>query len=166
MKKYYLIIVVAVCMLANCISQKKQIATESLQQNLQTNQIQNAKKQKDLSFENTKWILKTVDGVEVKHSITQAFIIFNDDRASGSSGCNSFSGTYYLSGNVLKFDEVISTKRGCIGKNPERQFFSVINRADACMIVGNKLIITQMGEEIATFEGTENLNINQVKRTE
>ena len=154
MKKYYLIIAIVACISTNCRSQK--IQNQDIVQNLQTGQIQNDKKEKDLSFENTKWILKTIDGVEVKHSITQAFITFTEDRVSGFSGCNSFSGTYYLSGSVLKLDEIISTMRGCIGDNPERAFFAVLQRADACVVVVNKLIMKQMNEEIATFEGTEN----------
>jgi len=175
MKKYYLIIAIVACFSANCSSQKAQSTSQNLQaneaqtniaQDLQADQIKNAQKQKDLSLENTKWILKTVDGIEIKQSMNPAYITFNDDRVSGFSGCNSFSGTYYLSGSVLKLDGVISTMRGCIGDNPERLFFSVLHRVDGCMIVGNKLIMTQMNEEIATFGGTVNLNFNSLKLSE
>lgn len=165
MKKYYAIIAVAICLSA-CSSQKTQSTAQNLQtneaqnqntvQNLQSNQVQNAEQQKDLSFENTKWMLKTIDGKEIKERITPAYIVFNDsDLVTGNSGCNGFSGSFYLSGDILKLSNMISTKRACLGENIESMFFSVLNRVDACLIIGNKLTFTQMGEEIATFEGVE-----------
>lgn len=164
MRKYYLISTIAACILVSCGSQKAQTTTQNLQANEAQNQTagqnlqsaQNAKKQKDLSFENTKWVLKTVDGKEFKQGMIVAYIIFKEDRVSGSSGCNKFGGTYYLSGDILKISDAIVTQRLCADENPERLFFSVLQRTDACLVVGNKLIITQMGNEIATFEGTEN----------
>ena len=177
MKKYYLTIAVVACSLGNCSSQKIHDTTKNLKaseaqnqttmQNVQSTQTQNTQQQKDLNLENTKWFLKTVDGKEMKGGFTAAYIIFSDDRISGNSGCNGFSGTYYLSGSFLKFDDIMSTMRGCAGENPEKSFFSALNRTDACMIIGSKLILMQMGSEIATFEaGIENPAKNIFKLAE
>ncbi|MDR3287513.1 MAG: META domain-containing protein [Prevotellaceae bacterium] len=133
-------------------------SVENQQSNLNSDKQQQSEKsnpQKDLSFQNTKWLLKTIDGQQIESPPKPAYITFGDDDTfSGFSGCNGFSGSYYLSGDILKLDNVISTQRGCLGgNNPERLFFSVISRTDACTVIGNKLILTQMSAEIATFEG-------------
>jgi len=115
------------------------------------------KAQEDLDFSGTKWILKTVDKQEVEAQKTlakPAYIILDEDEfsASGYSGCNGFSVSFYLSGDILKFESPMSTKKGC-SHDVESLFFSILSRADACLVIGNKLIFTQMSEEIATFEG-------------
>ncbi|MDR1985199.1 MAG: META domain-containing protein [Prevotellaceae bacterium] len=161
MKKYWFIITISICALIGCSSQKKLSSDSNLQSNSDsdTNLITNAKRedahnQKDWSFENTKWILKTIDGEEIETLPKPAYITFSEnDKMSGYSGCNGFSGSYYLSGDILKLDNIITTQRGCLNKNPEKQFYAVLSRTDACVVVGNKLIFTQMGKEIATFEG-------------
>ncbi|MDR1199507.1 MAG: META domain-containing protein [Prevotellaceae bacterium] len=162
MKKYWVIITVSVCMLIACSSQKKLNSNSNLQskvnsdENQQDTKLKNAGNQKDLSFENTKWILKSIDGNEVEMLPDKpAYIIFSDDeRISGFLGCNGFSGSYYLSGDILKLDNIISTQKGCFPKNPEKLFSLVLSRVDACVVIGSKLVFTQMGKEIAEFEGT------------
>jgi heat shock protein HslJ len=116
------------------------------------------KAQKDLDFSKTKWILKTVDGqeVETQDTLTKpAYIIFDEDEllATGYSGCNGYSASFYLSGDILKFENSVATKRRCLNRNVESLLFSVLSRTDACLVIGNKLILTQMSVEIATFEG-------------
>ncbi|MDR1346981.1 MAG: META domain-containing protein [Prevotellaceae bacterium] len=161
MKKYWVIITVSACILAACGSQKKINSNGNVQpevnsnENMQDAGLKDTGKQKDLSFENTKWILKSIDGNEVEMLPDKpAYIIFSDDeRISGFLGCNGFSGSYYLSGDILKLDNIISTQKGCFPKNPEKLFSSVLSRVDACVVIGNKLVFTQMGKEIAAFEG-------------
>jgi heat shock protein HslJ len=157
MKKYWFIIAVSACILAACSSQKKLNSNVNPNENLQDTKFKNTDNGKDLSFENTKWILKTIDGKEVEMLPNNpAYVIFgNDERISGFLGCNGFGGSYYLSGDILKLGNIISTKKACFPKNPENLFSSVLSRVDACEVIGNKLVFTQMGKEIATFEGSD-----------
>ncbi|MDR2065891.1 MAG: META domain-containing protein [Prevotellaceae bacterium] len=157
MKKYWFIIAISTCMSVACSAQKKSGSNLNPNENLQTAaKSETVNNQKDLNFENTKWILKSIDGEEIERLPNPAYIMFDDtDRVSGFSGCNGFGGSYYLSGDILKLDNMISTQKGCLNKNPEKLFNSVLSRVDACSIVGNKLIFTQMGKEIAVFEGIE-----------
>ncbi|MDR2126507.1 MAG: META domain-containing protein [Prevotellaceae bacterium] len=157
MKKYWFIIWISACMSVACGAQKKLSSNLNSDENAQT-QAKNEKidNQKDLKFENTKWILKTIDGKEIETLPKPAFIMFDaDDRVSGFSGCNGFGGSYYLSGDILKLDNIITTQKGCFNNNPEKLFYAVLSRVDACTVIGNKLIFTQMSKEIATFEGVE-----------
>ncbi|MDR2293242.1 MAG: META domain-containing protein [Prevotellaceae bacterium] len=157
MKKYWFIIAISICISVACSSQKKLSSNLDSNNSPQTNaKNENINNQKDWSFENTKWILKSIDGEEIETLPQPAYIMFSDDeKVSGFSGCNGFGGSYYLSGDILKLDNLISTQKGCLNKNPEKQFNNVLSRVDACLIIGNKLIFTQMGKEIATFEGAK-----------
>lgn len=157
MKKYWFIIAILTCISVACSSQKKSGSNLDVNKNPQTNtKNESVGNQKDLSFENTKWILKSIDGEEIETLPNPAYIMFGDDeRVSGFSGCNGFGGSYYLSGDILKLGNLISTQKGCLYKNPEQLFNNVLSRVDACVVIGNKLIFTQMGKEIATFEGME-----------
>src|SRR6185295_4691458 len=44
-----------------------------------------------------------------------------DGRASGSTGCNSYSGTYQVRGDNISFGRLISTKRACLDQNANQQ---------------------------------------------
>ncbi|MDR2652763.1 MAG: META domain-containing protein [Prevotellaceae bacterium] len=148
MKKYWFIIAILTCVSVACSSQKKLSSNEKVQTTAKN------ESQKDLSFEHTKWILKSIDGEEIETLSKPAYIMFSEgERVSGFSGCNGFGGSYYLSGDILKLDNLISTQKGCFPDNPEKLFNTVLSRVDACVVIGNKLIFTQMGKEIATFEG-------------
>ncbi|MDR0419984.1 MAG: META domain-containing protein [Prevotellaceae bacterium] len=164
MKKYWFIITVSACVLAACSSQKKKNSDNDLQSNVNSTENlqkdvkhENSNNTQDMSFENTKWILKNIDGKEVEmHPENPAYIIFSDDdKISGSLGCNNFGGSYYLSGDILKLENIVSTQKACLYKNPENLFSSVLTRVDACIVIGNKLVFNQMGKEIATFEGSD-----------
>lgn len=64
----------------------------------------------------TQWQLDTtaleIDGAESVSS----FLAFGEDtRASGSDGCNEFSGPYEVDGPSLRFGPLASTQRACFG---------------------------------------------------
>jgi hypothetical protein len=44
-----------------------------------------------------------------------------DTRARGSTGCNGFSGRYQLSGESLRFENLVSTLRACVDPELNRQ---------------------------------------------
>jgi heat shock protein HslJ len=64
------------------------------------------------SLEGVPWVLVSgidVDGWEaVAPSLT-----FEDGQASGSSGCNQFTGSYTVDGNSLELDGIAMTAMGC-----------------------------------------------------
>lgn len=57
----------------------------------------------------------TVDGTEIPivetHPIT---IDFEEDQASGVSGCNNYSGSYTLDGSSIEFGNVVMTEMACL----------------------------------------------------
>jgi heat shock protein HslJ len=67
-----------------------------------------------------------------------------DGRASGSTGCNSYSGTYQVRGDNLSVGRLISTKRACLDQNAnqqEQKFLSALESANRFRLASNRLTI-------------------------
>ena len=67
-----------------------------------------------------------------------------DGRASGSTGCNSYSGTYQVRGDNISFSRLISTRRACLDQNAnqqEQRFLSTLEAANRFRLSSNRLII-------------------------
>jgi heat shock protein HslJ len=67
-------------------------------------------------LQNTNWkLLNWVSGNTLYRPLdkTEVTVNFRGDRITGSSGCNTFGGTYLQRGATLKIRDLISTERGC-----------------------------------------------------
>src|ERR1700754_3060284 len=67
-----------------------------------------------------------------------------DGRASGSTGCNSYGGTYQVRGDNVSFGRLISTKRACLDQNAnqqEQRFLSALETANRFRLSSNRLTI-------------------------
>ena len=67
-----------------------------------------------------------------------------DGRASGSTGCNAYSGTYQVRGDTLSFGRLISTRRACLDQNANQQesrFISALESANRFRLASNRLTI-------------------------
>jgi heat shock protein HslJ len=68
------------------------------------------------SLQNTNWTLLNWSLGNTLHrplEKTEVTVHFRGDRVTGSSGCNTFGGTYRQKGTALKIRNLISTERGC-----------------------------------------------------
>jgi heat shock protein HslJ len=67
----------------------------------------------DVGLQGTTWeLVKMGDALPVAG--TTVTIMFEDGTASGSAGCNSYSGGYSLDGDSLAFGEIASTLMACM----------------------------------------------------
>ena len=67
-----------------------------------------------------------------------------DGRASGSTGCNSYSGTYQVHGDTISFSRLVSTRRACLDQNAnqqEQRFLSTLEAANRFRLSSNRLTI-------------------------
>ena len=67
-----------------------------------------------------------------------------DGRASGSTGCNSYGGTYQVRGDNISFGRLISTRRACLDQNAnqqEQRFLSALEAANRFRLSSNRLTI-------------------------
>lgn len=66
------------------------------------------------------------------------------NRFTGNGGCNSFSGTYTLSGdNAISFTEAMSTKMECPSMETEGQILRIFSVVDSYVIKGDTLSMSK-----------------------
>ena len=87
---------------------------------------------------------------------TTVTLKFGDDgRANGSTGCNSYSGSYQVRGDSVAFGRLISTRRACIDQNAnqqEQRFLSALELANRFRLSSNRLtILSDRGRNVLNF---------------
>lgn len=96
------------------------------------------------------WNMTTLEGKDLENSIQNGKTIHftlhsEDNRFSGFSGCNNFSGTYTLeTGNRISFSQIASTRMACPdSKIDEQEILDVFNLVDNYSISGNTLTLNK-----------------------
>lgn len=96
----------------------------------------------------TEWRLVSLGpaGAEtpVVQGSTVTLTLGEDGRASGSTGCNSYSGTYQVRGDNISFSRLVSTRRACLDQNAnqqEQRFLSALEAANRFRLSSNRLTI-------------------------
>jgi heat shock protein HslJ len=78
-----------------------------------------------------------------------------DGRASGSTGCNSYGGTYQVRGDNISFGRLISTRRACLDQNAnqqEQRFLSALEAANRFRLSSDRLtILSDRGRNALNF---------------
>ena len=78
-------------------------------------------------------------------------IEFKDGRVSGNVGCNGFGGEYEVDGEMLTFDQMMSTLMFCEGPVGEQEFgtLAVLGESATYVLEGDTLtIISQDGNAV------------------
>jgi META domain-containing protein len=76
----------------------------------------------------------------------------DDSRADGSTGCNSFSGTYERAGARLTFGKLVTTLMACIDpalSRQEQRFLQVLASVDRAAAVGDRLTLYAKDRPVA-----------------
>jgi len=73
-----------------------------------------------------------------------------DAVVSGFTGCNLIQGQYEISGNQIRFQQIISTKKYCKGI-PEQVFLKALEKVDSYTIKGNELFMLQNETRLLYF---------------
>ncbi len=78
-----------------------------------------------------------------------------DNRASGSTGCNSYSGSYGAVGDTINIGRLISTKRACLDQrtnSQEQRFLSSLEAATKFRLSSNRLtLLSERGRDALNF---------------
>lgn len=85
----------------------------------------------------------------------EAHLVFDTEgRVAGSDGCNRVSGSYQLTGDGIKFGQMMGTQMACPGSGEtERAFRAALGNATRYRIVGNRLeLYGAAGARLARFE--------------
>ena len=113
----------------------------------------------DAPVRNTLWALHslagspaTVPGAAQRQA--QFLLHLDDNRSSGSGGCNRFNGTYTLDGKTLRFAPQAATRMACAdGMAQETAFFKVLEQTRRWRIKGDHLwLLDEAGRTLAEFD--------------
>ncbi|MGB3457288.1 MAG: META domain-containing protein [Litorimonas sp.] len=100
------------------------------------------------TLQNTQWTVTSPNGV------AQTLTFGTGNTVSGSTGCNSFSGSVMQSGNALSFGPLASTRRACQEprQSAERQFFDLLDRTRGANATLQTLtLLGQQGDVLAVL---------------
>ena len=67
-----------------------------------------------------------------------------DGRASGSTGCNSYGGSYEVRGDTISFSRIVATRRACLDQNANQQehrFLMALESASRFRLASNRLTL-------------------------
>lgn len=80
---------------------------------------------------------------------------FETNKISGFGGCNGFGGNFILSGTTLKTEEMITTMKGCLNEETqkdEQTFYNLMNKATLTVDqIGDLLYLLIDGKTAAVF---------------
>ena len=101
----------------------------------------------------TKWVLTELNGKPLKKSSSskEANITLEalGNRVRGNGTCNSFTGTYKLSGNSgIKFSSLIYTELACDDISVENQFFHILEKVENYSLQGETLLLQNANKEV------------------
>ncbi|WP_420149742.1 META domain-containing protein [Spirosoma sp.] len=93
-----------------------------------------------------RWILVELDGQPVIHEGTnqQASLEFTaeENKVTGSTGCNRLFGSFVLSGDEeIRLNEIGSTKMACPDMTIENNFLKALSVTNAYSISGKELLL-------------------------
>lgn len=109
-------------------------------------------------LQNTQWILSEINGVKIatEKTSTVPTIQFDEQRVSGSDGCNRFTGGYVVKAQNIELSQMASTAMACLSTSDLPQKFgeslSQVKHYDASnselkLMDGNKKTILKFSAE-------------------
>jgi heat shock protein HslJ len=108
------------------------------------------------SLNGTQWVLVALDG-EPPLTGTAPSAEFSADQISGSAGCNTYFGTYEVSGDELSIGAVAVTEMWCMEPegvmDQEQAFLAALASVVDYRLAGERLVLLdETGGVILTFE--------------
>ena len=107
------------------------------------------------ALRDTAWELTSLAGSDLLPG-TAITIKFAADQVSGSAGCNTYGGSYEVSGDRLDLPDLYATEMGCLEPagilEQESAYLTALRSAAGYQIDGDKLeILDETGKEILVY---------------
>lgn len=102
-----------------------------------------------------RWILSDMDGRRFNSEALHIEFDRDQDRVSGSSGCNRFTGGFQADGSRLRFSALAGTKRACVDNDMERAealFLRLLPLTSRYEVRGDMLHLYSTEGRILSFE--------------
>lgn len=112
----------------------------------------------EYSLTGTVWVLSAWGTPGAETSVTAPSITLEfpaDGQVRGSSGCNTYSGTYTVQDNTIAFGELISTLKACTDEpvmQAEQEYLVALKTAGEFVVTGPQLTIQyDAGSKVLNF---------------
>jgi putative lipoprotein len=93
-----------------------------------------------------RWLAEDIRGGGVIDSLQTVLVLGADGGVGGSGGCNTMGGSAKISGDTIRFGQIVSTMMACTPAvmNQERKFFDALNDVRSWRVDGprRKLILS------------------------
>ncbi|MDA3879221.1 MAG: copper resistance protein NlpE N-terminal domain-containing protein [Prolixibacteraceae bacterium] len=100
----------------------------------------------------TKFMLLLLEGKEIDSGRVYFTLSNDENRFYGQGFCNSFNGQFLLKGHdVIKFNNLASTKMACPEIDAENKFFSMLKQIDSYRLEGKTLLLKSSDNVRAVF---------------
>jgi heat shock protein HslJ len=108
-------------------------------------------------LEGPTWVVQemSVDGtMTAPISGAPPFAVFEDGAVAGSSGCNSYSGTYQIEGDSMTIGPLASTLMACTAEllGQETFYFELLAQTDSYEVSGDQLTLMSGDTVLIRFE--------------
>jgi heat shock protein HslJ len=109
-------------------------------------------------LQDTAWELESLAG-DALIPITKITIEYTADQVSGSAGCNTYGGTYEISGDNLTVIDLYATEMGCLEPagilEQESAYLDALRNATTYEVNGGRLVILdETGAEILVYKAS------------
>lgn len=79
----------------------------------------------------------------------------NENSFTGYGGCNQLRGTIFWEPGLLRFTDVISTRKACRPENKEEVFLNMLRKTTTYTIENNRLLLANPDQSLMVFRKTD-----------
>lgn len=101
------------------------------------------------------WTLESLNGNPLVED-TKITLAFDEDRAGGSSGCNTYGGPVEAKGEQIQFGEVTMTLMACTDAGvmaQESSYLAALGAVETFKVDGEKLLLSGLDVELIYGRG-------------
>lgn len=155
MKKLSLILVAVLLLSCSCKTSKNAEANGQSSQNTEVKTSSSKVQGKPLV--QTYWVLTHINGEPIGAAPKEASIAFNEEGGvSGTLGCNTFFGTYFVKKDKMSIEYTGSTKKLCSEMSVEEKYLAALkSNITHYTIHDSELTIYAKNQEVLRFHAAE-----------
>ena len=105
-------------------------------------------------LDGTSWVLKAYGGASLIPG-TEITLTFEEGQVRGSSGCNTYGGSYGVDGDKITMSDLFMTEMACLDPagvmDQELEYLELLRDAQAFQVDEGELVIEAASDEVLAF---------------
>ena len=105
-------------------------------------------------LDGTSWVLKTYGGASLIPE-TEITLTLEEGQVHGSSGCNTYGGSYQVDGDKITMSDLFMTEMACLDPagvmDQELEYLELLRDAQAFQADEGELVIEAASDEVLAF---------------